>query len=135
MARRDRAPSRDQAHLVTDARQSRSADIAHRERRYLLMMGLRLACFLLAGLLIWLRAGWLAAIPAVGAIVLPYFAVVVANAGRRTDQETGFRPYEPSLPARYEPPPGSDRPGDLVRLEPSDGPAAAADPGPAEGDR
>ena len=75
----------------TEAQPPRSEDIAYRERRYLIMMGIRVACFVAddrgcssAG------AGWFAAIPAVGAIVIPYFAVVFANGGREPTSTTGF---------------------------------------------
>jgi hypothetical protein len=98
------------AQLVTEARKSRSEDIAYRERRYLIMMGVRILCFGLALLLFTQGAGWLAAIPAVGAIVIPYFAVVFANGGREPSQTRGFRPYEPNLPVRYSPT-GTDTPG------------------------
>ena len=67
------------AHLVTEASKPRSEDIAYRERRYLIMMAFRLACFGLTIVLFVSGAGWLAAIPAVGAIAIPYFAVVFAN--------------------------------------------------------
>lgn len=92
------------AQLVTEAKPSRSQDIAYRERRYLITMGIRIACFVLAMVLFTQGAGWLAAIPAVGAIVLPYFAVVFANGGREPTKTHGFRPYEPNLPVRYSPP-------------------------------
>jgi hypothetical protein len=87
---------RESAHLVTEARRPRSEDIAYRERRYLIMMGFRVACFVFAS-----GAGWLAAIPAVGAITIPYFAVVFANGGREPTSTRGFRAYEPKLPERY----------------------------------
>ena len=45
-----------------------SEDIAYRERRYLIMMGIRLVCFVIAVVLFVNGAGWLTAIPAVGAI-------------------------------------------------------------------
>ena len=102
----------DQAHLVTEARQSRSAEISQRERRYLMMMGARIICFVAAVLLVVTHAGWFALLPAVGAIVLPYFAVVVANSRRQTGS-SGFRPYEPRLPERYSAP--DDQPGDPPR--------------------
>ena len=35
-------------HLVTQARRSMSDDIAYRQRRYLLMMGIRALCFVIA---------------------------------------------------------------------------------------
>lgn len=53
-------------------------DQSGRQRRYLYSMGLRTACFvggiMAEGVLRWVLI--------VGAVVLPYFAVVIANAGR-----------------------------------------------------
>ena len=94
---------RNQAHLVTEARQSRSAEIGQRERRYLVMMGIRVVCFVVTVVMFLIHAGWLTVIPAVGAIALPYFAVVVANSRRQT-AGSGFRAYQPRLPERYVPP-------------------------------
>jgi hypothetical protein len=98
-----KATRRDRAHLVTEARLSRSADIAYRERRYLIMMGIRLVCFVIAVVLFVNGAGWLTAIPAVGAIIIPYFAVIFANGGREPNTSRGFRAYEPRLPDRFSP--------------------------------
>src|SRR6516165_4613150 len=98
------------AHLVTEAARPRSEDIAYRERRYLIMMAFRVACFILTIVLFAAGAGWVAAIPAVGALVIPYFAVVFANGGREPTSTRGFRAYEPNLPQRYSPP-GGDVPG------------------------
>ena len=64
------------------------------------MMGLRLVCLVVTVVMFVNHAGWLTAIPAAGAIALPYFAVVVANS-RRSGPVTGFRPYEPRLPERF----------------------------------
>jgi hypothetical protein len=99
-----RSSRRGTAHLVTEARRSRTEDIAYRERRYLIMMGFRVACFGVTIVLFASGAGWLAAIPAVGAIAIPYFAVVFANGGREPTSTRGFRAYEPNLPERYSPP-------------------------------
>jgi hypothetical protein len=101
---------RETAHLVTEARRPRSEDIAYRERRYLIMMGFRVACFVLTIVLFASGGGWLAAIPAVGAITIPYFAVVFANGGREPTSTRGFRAYEPKLPERYTGP-AADAPG------------------------
>jgi hypothetical protein len=90
--------------LVTEAQPSLSADIAARQRRYLIMMGIRAACFALTLALFVAGAGWFAAIPAVGAIAIPYFAVVIANGGRELASTRGFQEYQPRLPARYDPP-------------------------------
>jgi Protein of unknown function (DUF3099) len=95
---------RPQVSLVTEAQPSLSADIAARQRRYLIMMGIRIACFALTIALFVAGAGWFAAIPAVGAIAIPYFAVVIANGGRELASTRGFREYQPRLPARYNPP-------------------------------
>jgi hypothetical protein len=108
------------AHLVTEAQRSKSADISYRERRYLIMMGIRVVCFVAAVIVFANGGGWLTAIPAVGAIAIPYFAVVFANGGREPTSTRGFRPYEPNLPAHYQPPAGDsaghgegdDRPAD-----------------------
>jgi hypothetical protein len=47
-------------------------------KRYLTMMGIRIACF---GL-VFFTTGWLRWAAIIGAVALPYFAVVVANAVR-----------------------------------------------------
>ena len=96
--------ARDTAQLVTEAQKPRSEDIAYRERRYLIMMAFRVGCFVLTVALFAAGAGWFAAIPAVGALVIPYFAVVFANGGREPSSTRGFRAYEPNLPMRYSPP-------------------------------
>jgi hypothetical protein len=97
-------PPRRRAQVVTEARPSLSDDIAYRQRRYLIMMGIRALCFIAAVILFANHAGWLTAIPVVGAITIPYFAVVFANGGREPTGTRGFRPYEPNLPAPYAPP-------------------------------
>jgi hypothetical protein len=96
MSHSGRRPS---VHLVTQARRSRSDDVAYRQRRYLLMMGIRTVCFVIAVILFINHFGWLAAIPAVGAIFIPYFAVVFANGGREPNNIRGFMEYRPNVPA------------------------------------
>ena len=65
--------------VITSARVSRSADIRRREIRYLLSMGIRTCCFVLAivtdGPVRWVLVA--------GAVFLPYVAVVLANATDR----------------------------------------------------
>jgi Protein of unknown function (DUF3099) len=90
--------------VVTEARTGHSADVAYRERRYLIMMGIRTVCFITAVLMFVNHLGWLTAIPLVGALVIPYFAVIFANGGREPTSNRGFRQYEPNLPERYVPP-------------------------------
>jgi hypothetical protein len=107
MVHRTRQP---EAQLVTDAKRPLSEDIAFRERRYLVMMGIRVLCFLLTILLFVAHAGWISAIPAAGAILIPYFAVVFANGGREPSNTRGFHIYEPNLPERFSDPPGAPDP-------------------------
>jgi hypothetical protein len=89
---------------VTEARPGLTQDIRYRERRYLIMMGIRTVCFITAVLMFINHLGWLTAIPVVGALVIPYFAVVFANGGREPTATRGFRQYEPNSPAIYKPP-------------------------------
>jgi Flp pilus assembly protein TadB len=67
---------------ITTAPSSAGADISHRQRRYLIAMGVRTLCFVVVVLLTITHAGpgWLPWIFVVGAVVLPYVAVVMANA-------------------------------------------------------
>ena len=110
-----------------------SQDIAYREKRYLIMMGIRLVCFVIAVVMFVNGAGWLVAIPAVGAIIIPYFAVVFANGGREPSGRERFRAYEPKLPLRYQPPSaGSEPPGDSSGGRPGTaGPGGTDIPGSA----
>jgi hypothetical protein len=68
------------------------------------MMGIRALCFVIAVVLFVNHLGWLTAIPLVGAIAIPYFAVVFANGGREPTGTRGFQPYDPNLPVPYSPP-------------------------------
>jgi hypothetical protein len=81
-----------------------SEDIRYRQNRYLIMMAIRTLCFAAAMLMFVNHLGWLSGIPAVGAIVIPYIAVVFANGGREPDNVRGFMEYRTNLPARSEPP-------------------------------
>jgi hypothetical protein len=90
-------------HVVTQARPSLSDDISYRQRRYLLMMGIRAVCFVIAVVMFVNHLGWLTVIPVVGAIAIPYFAVVFANGGREPNNVRGFMEYLPNLPAQRDP--------------------------------
>ena len=90
--------------MVTEAPQSRAADMAHRERRYLVMMGIRLVCFVITVVMVVNHLGWFAVIPAAGSIFIPYFAVILANSSRLSGRAAGFTEYQPRLPERYSPP-------------------------------
>jgi Protein of unknown function (DUF3099) len=126
---------RDRAHLVTEAQRPMSEDIAYRQRRYLIMMGIRGVCFAVAVVLFVNVPGFFWAIPAVGAIIIPYFAVVFANGGREPTSTRGFRPYEPRLPVRRTPgEQGSGQgPGGSARPEEDPRPFTASNQSPKGG--
>jgi hypothetical protein len=69
---------------ITTASAGAAADIASRQRRYLIAMGIRTLCFLAVAGLAISHAGpsWLPWVFVVGAVALPYVAVVMANATR-----------------------------------------------------
>lgn len=86
MASRDSSSVR-----ITTAPTSVADDIAGRQRRYLFSMAIRTACVIGAvvvgqGVLRWVLIA--------GAVLLPYVAVVLANAGTRKDD--GFELRETS---------------------------------------
>jgi hypothetical protein len=65
---------------ITSAQKSLSSDQPGRQRRYFISMMVRTACFILT-VVLPSPYRWIAL---VGAVFLPYVAVVVANAGRET---------------------------------------------------
>ncbi|MFZ4107671.1 MAG: DUF3099 domain-containing protein [Candidatus Planktophila sp.] len=65
---------------ITSAPKALSADQASRQRRYFISMMIRTACFVLT-VILPSPFRWVALL---GAVALPYFAVVIANAGRET---------------------------------------------------
>lgn len=74
---------------VTSVGAAPAEDRAHRMRAYFIMMTIRIAC--VASL--FFVHGWWVLISAAGAIILPYFAVLIANAVSNTD---GDRPDAPT---------------------------------------
>ncbi|GIG25833.1 DUF3099 domain-containing protein [Cellulomonas denverensis] len=82
---------------VTSAPQSLAADQSRRASRYLIQMGIRVACFLLA-VLLWKHVPlWVSILFIVGAVVLPYTAVLFANAGRERVESSGAMMAGPEL--------------------------------------
>ncbi len=99
-----------EVHRVTSAQESLSQEQSRRTRRYLISMSIRTACFIAV---IFTR-GWLQWAFVAGAVVLPYLAVIAANAGRENDRFAGetvapmSRPELPSAPVRIISPDGSE---------------------------
>lgn len=79
MRRRQEQP----VHRITTARKSVADDQAKRVRGYVISMSIRIVCFALAlvsdGVWRWLFV--------IGALLIPYFAVVYANGGREPNEE------------------------------------------------
>ena len=75
-----RSQRSEQAIRITTAAESREQDIRARQRRYLLSMSLRTLCFVGAIVAALNGVNWLWPFLIAGAIVLPYLAVVMANA-------------------------------------------------------
>ena len=65
---------------ITSVQSGLTADQSARQRRYFISMMIRTACFILA-VVLPSPYRWIALS---GAVVLPYIAVVVANAGRES---------------------------------------------------
>ncbi|MFJ9952520.1 DUF3099 domain-containing protein [Kitasatospora sp. NPDC091207] len=86
-----------QVHRITGARSSLTEDVRGRQRRYVASMLLRTVCVLLA-VILWDVQRVLAFVALAGAVLLPYFAVLIANAGRER---------APGLPSTFDVPPGT----------------------------
>jgi hypothetical protein len=89
----------DEPVLVTTAAQSPRDEQRGRQRRYLITMGVRVICFVLAIVLVGLGLRWEAGIAVAASLILPWVAVIAANAGPRLKVENpslyaGKRPTE-----------------------------------------
>ncbi|NLU67417.1 DUF3099 domain-containing protein [Streptomyces sp. HNM0574] len=80
---------------ITGARQGLEDDVRGRQRRYAISMAVRTVSIILT-MLLWNVQLWLAVGTLVLGAVLPYIAVVIANAGREN---------VPSLPSTFVPGP------------------------------
>jgi hypothetical protein len=71
----------DEPVLITTAPPSPVQELRARQRRYLITMAIRVVCFVLAIVLFGLGLRWLAGFAVAGSLILPWVAVVAANAG------------------------------------------------------
>lgn len=81
---------------ITAANRSLSNEQSGRTKRYLISMAIRTACVLAAIVV----PGWPKWIFIVGAVVLPYLAVVIANAGHENDEPGSVGVTPVSLPSQ-----------------------------------
>ncbi|MFE8937891.1 DUF3099 domain-containing protein [Streptomyces sp. NPDC000963] len=98
---------------ITGARQGLAEDVRGRQRRYVISMTVRTLSVIAAAVL-WNVERHVAVVALALGILLPYVAVVIANAGRES---------APSLPSTFVPPPV--RPA-LDAEEPAAGPGTDA---------
>lgn len=105
---------------ITDARLAHSEDIRHRQRRYAITMGIRTVCVILA-VVLWQVDRIAAVIAVVCGGVLPYIAVVFANAGHERAPGPPDTQVTPKPPPQLPESPGT-RPPDSPR-------SPAAEPG------
>lgn len=92
----------DGVYSITSARRALSEDLHDRNIRYLVAMVIRTACFIA---MIFVNSPWRWAF-AVGAIVIPYLAVTIANAGReneRSSAPSAVMAPEPGAVQLYDP--------------------------------
>lgn len=90
----------DEVFRITGARQGLADDVRGRQRRYVISMSVRTVAVIAAASL-WNVERHVAIVALVLGAVLPYVAVVIANAGRET---------APSLPQTFVPTPVTEHP-------------------------
>ncbi len=77
---------------ITSASRPHSEDLRGRERRYVISMGVRTLCFVLA---LVFRTHWVVWLFLAAAIFLPYVAVVIANSGAAPDPAADNHAFDP----------------------------------------
>ena len=85
--------------LVTTAAKSPGDELRERQRRYLVTMAVRVVCWILAIVLFGLGLRWEGGIAVAASLILPWVAVIAANAGPKRTVESpslydGDRPTE-----------------------------------------
>ncbi|MGO4494002.1 DUF3099 domain-containing protein [Arthrobacter sp. 2YAF22_2] len=64
-----------EVHSITDAATAHSEEMRQRMIKYAVAMGIRMVCLIL----VFVVDGWFKILPVIGAVLLPWFAVVIAN--------------------------------------------------------
>ncbi len=86
--------------MITAAEPSQFDQLRARQRRYLLMMGIRVVCLIAAAICYSVQVMWAVPILIVGMVALPWMAVIIAN---------DRAPLKPSRFRRAVRPPAGDR--------------------------
>lgn len=88
-------PESDEVHGLTDAAESRVVSQQRRMKQYLVLMGIRIACLLL--IFVTPPVTWWFWV--IGAVFIPYFAVVLASQSRRSRGTRNGHAHSNSLSA------------------------------------
>jgi hypothetical protein len=79
--RPDAESSDAEVHSITDAAAAHSDEMRQRMIKYAVAMGIRMVCLIL----IFVVDGWFKLIPVLGAVFLPWVAVVIANGSDKAE--------------------------------------------------
>ena len=74
---RDALSADTEVHSITDAATAHSEEMRQRMIKYAVAMGIRMVCLIL----IFVVDGWFKVLPVIGAVFLPWIAVIIANGG------------------------------------------------------
>ena len=83
---------------ITDARSAHTDEMHARMVKYTVSMSIRTVCLFL----LFFVHGWMLWVVVAGAVVLPWFAVVIANGGSDSGNMGGDSPYESAPPQQLE---------------------------------
>jgi hypothetical protein len=70
-----------EVHSITDAATAHSDEMRRRMIKYAVAMGIRMVCLIL----IFVVDGWFKIVPVIGAVFLPWIAVVIANGSDKAE--------------------------------------------------
>ncbi|MGJ9423570.1 DUF3099 domain-containing protein [Aeromicrobium sp. CF3.5] len=93
----ERKPRGQEVFSITSAPESHTSELGTREKRYAISMGIRTLCFIGAVIV----SGPLRWVLIAGAVILPYTAVILANAGVRRKSD-GPSPFGPEAKGQIE---------------------------------
>jgi predicted tellurium resistance membrane protein TerC len=70
-----------EVHSITDAATAHSEEMRQRMIKYAVAMGIRMVCLIL----IFVVDGWFKVLPVIGAVFLPWVAVIIANGSDKAE--------------------------------------------------
>ena len=89
--------------LITDARHTPEQNLRSRERRYMILQGLRIPFILMSMIAVYFQNWWLAGVLFIVSVPLPWIAVVIGNGqGEKRDprQKNVYKPSAARAAAR-----------------------------------